>query len=79
MGKIDQAKVAEFTKSLENCKNYSEKELLDSLNPIILEVEKNDELSTKNKLAIYSMITNLSNCSEKEREKYARKLTRLLK
>lgn len=79
MGKIDSSKVETFAKALENCETFNEKELLDSVKPIILEVEVNDDLSTRSKLAIFSMITNLSNCEEKERKKYAKKLIRLLK
>ena len=34
--------------------------------------------STKQKLKIYAVLTSLSNCSEKERKKYAKKVKKLL-
>lgn len=53
-------------------------EFCDKLNPYIIKVEMNDLYSTAKKLKIFSLFTMLSNCDDKERIKYAKKLSKLL-
>ena len=57
---------------------FSEQELMDAVNHTVVDVELDDNYSTKQKLKIYAVLTSLSNCSEKERKKYAKKVKKLL-
>ncbi len=67
-----------FTGNMKGCEKMTEKELLDSVNLTVLAVEHDDSYSTKERLKIYSLLTSLSNCAEKERPKYAKKVSKLL-
>ena len=69
---------AEFVKAMEGCEQFEDSDLLDRLNPTILRVEKDDSYSTSKKLKIFALISSLSNCAEKERKKYVRKISGLL-
>ena len=56
----------------------SAQEFVDRLNPYIIKVELNELYSTDKKLKIFNTFTMLSNCDEKDRIKYAKKLAKLL-
>ena len=60
---------SKFEKNATGAEKFSEQELMDAVN---------DNYSTKQKLKIYAVLTSLSNCSEKERKKYAKKVKKLL-
>lgn len=74
-GKIARA----FQRIYEHGKESTESEFLDNLNLIIRAVETDDSYSTNEKLKIYELISQLSNCGPGERNKYALKLIRVLK
>ncbi len=78
MSKKNKDASAEFFKAMEGCDKFEDSDLLDRLNPTILHVEKDDSYSTSRKLKIFALISSLSNCSEKERKKYVRKISGLL-
>lgn len=67
-----------FQMNLEGCESFSEDELMEAVNKTVVEVELDDNYSTKQKLNIYAAMTSLSNCAEKERQKYAKKVKKLL-
>lgn len=69
---------ANFEQNLANAETFTEVELMEAVNKTVVEVELDDDYSTKQKLNIYSAMTSLSNCSEKERNKYAKKVKKLL-
>lgn len=58
--------------------NADSKEFVTLINPIIVEVELNEVMKTSKKLKIFSLFTMLSNCDNKQRMKYAKKISRLL-
>lgn len=68
----------EFKLNTRGCENFNEQQLLEAVNKTVVRVELDDDYSTKQKLNIYSMMTTLSNCSESERKKYAKKVYKLL-
>lgn len=69
---------ANFEQNLANAETFSEVELMEAVNKTVVEVELDEDYSTNQKLKIYSAMTSLSNCSEKERNKYAKKVKKLL-
>jgi len=79
MAKHDPEILKEFNELMEGCEKLQESDLLDRLNNTIVKVEKDDTYSTSSKLKIFSLITSLSNCTEKERKKFVRKIARALK
>lgn len=79
MAKHDPNIQKEFAEALQGSEKMEEFELLDAIRPTILVIEKDDTYSTSQKLKIFSLITSLSNCAEKERPKYVRKITSALK
>ena len=62
----------------EENRGTSMKDFIDALNPIIVEVELNERYTTSEKLRIFDLFTQMSNCEVRERKKYARKAARLL-
>ncbi|MBP3892183.1 MAG: hypothetical protein J6D29_08410 [Solobacterium sp.] len=68
-----------FEELFEKGVNETESEFLDSLNMITQAVEKDDTYRTNEKLAIYENLSKLSNCLPGDRQKYARKIVRLLR
>jgi hypothetical protein len=79
MAKHDPVIAAEFTELMTDVEKLSEADLLERVNKTVLKVEMDDTYSTKAKLKIFSLITYLSNCTERERKKYVRKISRALK
>lgn len=69
---------ANFEQNLANAETFTEVELMEAVNKTVVEVELDEDYSTNQKLKIYSAMTSLSNCSEKERNKYAKKVKKLL-
>ena len=69
----------EFVSAMEGSGTMSEFELLDALKPTIITIEKDDSYSTSAKLKIFSLISSLSNCAPKERQKYVRKISNALR
>ena len=49
------------------------------LNDVVRMVELDKNYSTNSKLQIYELLSQLSNCTPKERERYAKKLRKVLK
>jgi len=68
-----------FEESLKDYDKMSEQQLLDALNKIIVIVENDDSYNTNAKLTIYAFISSLSNCDERERKKWVKKIAKLLK
>ncbi len=64
---------------MEKGKLSTDNEFIESLNILIINIEKDDSYSTRRKLKIFDLMTQLSNCAEKERRKFARRLRRQLK
>ena len=56
----------------------TESQFLDSMNTMVKLVENEDCYSTNDKLKIYDLFSQLSNCSPSERTKYAAKVRKLL-
>ena len=79
MSKHDTAILESFKTGMTGAESFSDKQLLDALNPVIVAVEKDDTYSTSAKLKIFLWISQLSNCAPKERKKYIRKISRKLK
>ncbi|MBR2825463.1 MAG: hypothetical protein IKE51_04300 [Solobacterium sp.] len=73
-GTKDEAIRKRFMEVFEQGSSVTESEFLDSLNEITTMVVKNETYSTNQKLKIYELLSQLSNCSPKERHKYAKKL-----
>ncbi len=69
---------SKFEKNATGAEKFSEQKLMDAVNHTVVDVELDDNYSTKQKLKIYAVLTSLSNCSEKERKKYAKKVKKLL-
>ena len=69
---------SKFEKNTTGAEKFSEQELMDAVNHTVVDVELDDNYSTKQKLKIYAVLTSLSNCSEIERKKYAKKVKKLL-
>ncbi len=67
-----------FEENMKGCAALEEKEFQDKINVTVLAVEHDDTYSTKERLKIYSLLTSLSNCAEKERAKFANKVKKLL-
>lgn len=63
---------------IEGSHEISTKELMDAVNPIVVEVELDETMKTSRKLKIFDLFTRMYNCSEKERRKYGKKISRLL-
>ena len=62
-----------FMAAVQNGESMPEHELLQKLQPTILAVEQDGHYSAKQKLRIFALLSDLTNCSEKERGKYIRK------
>ncbi len=77
-GNRDEAIRKRFEEIFEKGSTETESEFLDSLNEITTAVELSETYSTNRKLKIYELLSQLSNCSPKERHKYANKLMRAL-
>lgn len=69
---------ANFLENFESAKDFSEHDLNDKLNETMVEVEVNENYTTKEKLKIYELLSSLSNCEEKERNKFVKKLGKAL-
>ena len=78
MAKHDPETAKTFAENLKGCEKMTEKELQDKIKTTILTVEHDSTYTTKELLKIYSLITSLSNCAEKERKKYVNKVVKLL-
>ncbi len=75
----DQMVAAMFSKTMRGCERFSERDLLDALSPTILRIETDDSYSTDEKLKIFSALTSLSNCAERDRPKFVKKAAKLMK
>ncbi len=69
---------AEFESNLTGSEKFNEHELMEAVNVTVVKIELDDKYTTKQKLNIYSQLTSLSNCSVKERKKYAKKVKKML-
>jgi hypothetical protein len=69
---------AQFETNLNGAEKFNENQLMDAVNKTVVKVELDEKYTTKQKLKIYSELTSLSNCSEKERKKYTKKVKKLL-
>ncbi len=77
--KHDPAVVESFLNIMEQGASLEEVEFLDRLNMIVCTVERDDTYSTNEKLKIYELLSQISNCFPEERAKYAKKLVRVLR
>ncbi|MBE6109765.1 MAG: hypothetical protein E7194_05030 [Erysipelotrichaceae bacterium] len=68
-----------FLEALQGADKMKESELQEAIRPTVLIIEKDDSYSTSKKLKIFSLMSSLSNCAEKERPKYVRKIAGALK
>lgn len=78
MAKHNQNTANDFQTNMQGCERFTEQQLLEAVNKTVVAVELDEDYSTSQKLKIYSMMTSLSNCGEKERVKYAKKVKKLL-
>lgn len=69
---------ANFLENMEKAENLSEHDLNDRLNETMVEVEVNENYTTREKLKIYELLSSLSNCEARERNKFIRKLGKAL-
>ncbi len=69
---------AQFEVNIDGAERFGEQELMDVVNEAVKCVELDTSYTTKQKLKIYAELTSLSNCSEKERKKYAKRVKKLL-
>lgn len=69
---------AQFEVNIDQAEKLTEQELMDAVNETVKCVELDSSYTTKQKLKIYSVLTSLSNCSERERKKYAKRVKKLL-
>lgn len=79
MAKHDKNIQVSFLEAMKGCETMKEAQLQEALNPTVLTIEKDDSYSTSAKLKIFSLISSLTNCAEKERPKYVKKIGRALK
>lgn len=70
---------AGFENMIRNGQNLSEMEFLDHLNEFTKQVIEDQTYSTDDRLAIYELLSQISNCSPADRMRYAKKMIRLLK
>ncbi len=68
-----------FDHILKNGTHISEDEFRINMNDITYLVEHDKTYSTDEKLKIYELVSQISNCTPAERERYSRKLRRHLK
>ncbi|MCH4208296.1 MAG: hypothetical protein LKF79_08620 [Solobacterium sp.] len=71
--------VNQFDQMIIQGSSETEGQFLDSMNSIVKLVENEDSFSTNDKLKIYDLFSQLSNCSPSERTRYAKKVRKLLK
>ena len=57
----------------------NEMDFRDDLNGIVKDVELDDGYSTNQKLKIYELLSQIDNCMPDERQKYAKKIEKLLR
>ena len=67
-----------FQKVMELGERETESEFLESLNLITTAVMKDDSYTVNEKLKIYELLSMIANVAPNQRERYARKLTRML-
>ena len=79
MAKHDPKIRTDFLEATKGCEKMKESELTEALKPTVLIIEKDDSYSTNAKLRIFSLLTSLSNCAERERPKYVKKIAAALK
>ncbi|NCB33559.1 MAG: hypothetical protein EOM64_06710 [Erysipelotrichia bacterium] len=77
--KHDEEILKQFDEFISQGASETEIKFLDSMNAIVKLVENEDSYSTNEKLKIYDLFSQLSNCSPTERVKYAAKVRKLLK
>ena len=68
-----------FQEVFEAGKNETESEFLDSLNEVVRVIEVDKSFTTNEKLHIYELLSQRSNCSPQERQHYAKKLSKALR
>ncbi len=68
-----------FDKVYAHGAHETESQFLDSLNLIVKAVELDQTCSTDEKLKIYELLSQLSNCGPDQRDRYAKKLRKVLK
>lgn len=67
-----------FKKVMEDGKTETESRFFEHLNEIVKMIETDKSYTTNEKLAIYELISQLSNCAPQERTHFAKKLIRIL-
>ncbi len=77
--KHDPAILAEFERVYQDGKHETESQFLESLNGFTVMIEKSKDYSTNSKLLIYELLSQISNCSPSERNRYYKKLKKALK
>ncbi len=78
-GRQENEVVKEFRRVYEEGAHETESEFLESLNAFTVIIEKSRDYSTNSKLKIYELLSQISNCSSNERDRYAKKLIKVLK
>ena len=69
----------EFMAAMQKAESLPDADLQMKIQPTILAVEKDEHYSARQKLKIYALLSDLSNCSEKERAKYIKKTAAALR
>lgn len=67
-----------FEDSMDGCEAMNEEDFRIAMNKTVVNVELDNDYSTNQKLKIYAAMQDLTNCLEKDRRRYVRKVSRLL-
>ena len=76
--KHDTAIAEAFKKVMEAGRTETESRFFERLNGIVKMVETDKSYTMNEKLTIYGLISQLSNCASQERPRFAKKLLRIL-
>lgn len=79
MAKISEELLEKLQSLTKAITKLEEDEFISLVNTVNTEIEKNDDISTSKKLKIYAALTSLSNCPEKDRDKFLSKVIKLVK
>lgn len=79
MAKHNPENAEAFRTAMVTINEMSEHELFVALRPVIAKIETDDTYNTDAKLKIYALLDSLTNCSGKDRKKWAAKVERALR
>lgn len=68
----------EFIQNMDGVADFDERILNEKLNITMVSVEKDDNYKAKDKLKIYDLLQQITNCDEKDRKKFVKRLGKVL-